>query len=595
MRSSAASSSAALTVSVGMRPSIASSRETVAWCSSARTEASASVVTVSVGTRRSSVSTFAASSSWWWRSRESSSIRSERAASAFAASGSVDDGELGLEPRLDRLEPGGVRLVQLVADSDELTGEIVDPRIGLRAASMPAPSRVRSSAERQVLAADELCEPALDRRDLLRQRRVRPRRDVLREQLQPFVDRAERRLEDALGRERGIEPARERLDLAAVRRDCRLLVQPRLEPLQSRVELGIARRPSRELGDGGPQLAEVVERAAQPVERALHLVERGSVGERLEPCRELVRTCRGRRRRRAAGRTARGRTATARRSSLRARDRPPAPPDAGGELDDRRLHPGEIHREARHAGLEHAERLLDAARHPLEALDERCDRRLEPLGAGDRRLDPLGELDQPAVERVLGVGSRTRCVSSATASWRRAAYWSSSWCRRLLRDGPRRRRRNGERRDRDLIRPLLRERARELEARDRAVLDEDLPERLPRRLLLLGGLRERFLADEAELEEDVTDPSAWPPLSLPSRRGRDGHDDMPRLGVRRAERPPQRAHRHQAAAGPTRELSACRTGTRALDQGTPRRGGSGRMLRRTREAEGHRRPTCSPT
>ena len=310
--------------------------------------------------------------------------------------------ELGLEPRLDRLEPRGRCLVQLVADSDEVTGETVDPRIGLgrhRGELRPRALECR----RQILVGDELCKPAFDRRHVLRERRVRPRGDVPRQQLQPFVDRPERRLEDALGRERGIEPARERLDLAGVGCDCRLLVQPRLEPLQSRVELGIARRPSYELGDGGAQLVEVGQRAVQALQRTVDLVERGLVGERLEPCRELVRL--------AAG------VVVHERPVGELVDEPPQLVDPcceGGidrrvglmraQLGDRRLDPGEVHRQSRHARLKHPERFLDAARHALEAVDQRCDRRLEPLGAGDRRLDALARA-RPGGRRA---GSRCR-------------------------------------------------------------------------------------------------------------------------------------------------------------------------------------------
>ena len=82
-------------------------------------------------------------------------------------------GELRLEPSLDRVEPGGGRLVELVANGGELTGELVDAGIGLRRHRCQLFPRALER-QREVLAADEPGEAALDRRDVLGQGRVRP-------------------------------------------------------------------------------------------------------------------------------------------------------------------------------------------------------------------------------------------------------------------------------------------------------------------------------------------------------------------------------------------------------------------------------------
>ena len=72
-------------------------------------------------------------------------------------------------------------------------------------------------------------------------------------------------------------------------------------------------------------------------------------------------------------------------------------------IDSRQI-PGELGGSC----LERRERVLDAASDSLEALDERRDCRLEPLGARMRRLDPLPEVGEALLEALDGLG----CVHS---------------------------------------------------------------------------------------------------------------------------------------------------------------------------------------
>ena len=106
------------------------------------------------------------------------------------------------------------------------------------------------------------------------------------------------------------------------------------------------------------------------------------------------------------------------------------------------------------------------------------------------------------------------------------------------------------------------------------MLDEDLPERLPRPLLLLGRLRERFLADEAELEEDVTDPPLGP-VSRSSVAGATVMTTCPawESAVRSGHRSGHTGTRR--LQGPHESYRRANRGTHALDQGTPTQGGAG--------------------
>ena len=80
----------------------------------------------------------------------------------------------------------------------------------------------------------------------------------------------------------------------------------------------------------------------------------------------------------------------------------------GAKLGDARVQAGQVERQPGHARLEHAERLLDAARDAVEALRQRCDRRLQALRTRDGRLDPLRELGDAAVAALVGLVVSTR-------------------------------------------------------------------------------------------------------------------------------------------------------------------------------------------
>ena len=196
----------------------------------------------------------------------------------------------------------------------------------------------------------------------------------------------------------------------------------------------------------------------------------------------------------------------------------------GRQLGNGGVDPGEIEGEPGHAGLQRAECLLDAAGDSLEALRQRRQRRLDPLRAGNGRLDPLGEVGDPVVELLGRLGrARPDALRELGDSILQPSRVLIVVVVRLGR-APRRGGWRGDREELDrraLVGPLLGERARQLEARDAAELDEDLAERLSGLLVLDGRLREVLLRGKPELEEDVAD------LASLRRRHR-AHAEAPR-------------------------------------------------------------------
>ena len=143
---------------------------------------------------------------------------------------------------------------------------------------------------------------------------------------------------------------------------------------------------------------------------------------------------------------------------------------------------------------------------PSRLIGQRRQCRLDALGACDGGLDALGQVGDPVVGVLAGLArpDPLRQLGDGVLQARRVLILVV----RLGGGGLRGRRRHREQRDRRaLVGPLLGEGARELESCDRPVVDEDLAERLARLLLLDGRLRQRLLRREAELEQDVSDPS----------------------------------------------------------------------------------------
>ena len=153
-------------------------------------------MTVSVGSRDSSAASFAASSSWAWRSRESSSIRSERDARACAASGSVDEASSCLQPCFDRLQPRCRRLdagIRLLRRGRELFARALDGARELLAGDGTRETAVEGVEPGRELVvgvaiAGELLDPLGESGEGLRRLRVGGRGEP---GLEPRLDRLE--------------------------------------------------------------------------------------------------------------------------------------------------------------------------------------------------------------------------------------------------------------------------------------------------------------------------------------------------------------------------------------------------------------------
>ena len=235
-------------------------------------------------------------------------------------------------------------------------------------------------------------------------------RAVMREPVDTGVDLGDRRAQLVLGFDGALEPLRERLESGGVRRSRSHLVEAGLEPGKPLVDVRVTLRPAPELGERLRQLGEggrtrvqvcpfgfpigqglqvrqtrleqigLLRPALQRRDRCSQRVDIASLGRGIQAAGELVERC--------PNLGERGGVAAERRDCVRQLAQPLLDIVIGlGRrraerellncgIDSRQI-PGELGGSC----LERRERVLDAAGDALEAVGERRERRLDPLGA----------------------------------------------------------------------------------------------------------------------------------------------------------------------------------------------------------------------